>query len=266
MRPPGPASTTNARFTARDQAILRFIAKARWCHARALMTPFDMSYDMVHRRLRAMVALGLIRSSQQENRTHKAEPAFYSIRERGVAELQRLYNDDVVRVSGLPRQKDHHRAVVELHGAFLGAMRSKRVGLDAVLYDHDLRRPGVRRVVIPDLVVRLRRATGERLDLYVEVDLGTVSPSRMTRRVEAYAGAWGGRADRRLLIATRCKRRLRILAKANLEAERAPPLYYAVLSELTSRNVLTAEPWCREVVDESTARFPASSPIEVFDV
>ena len=137
MRPPGPASTTNARFTARDQAILRFIAKARWCHARAVMTAFGMSYDMVHRRLRAMVGLGLIRSSQRENRTHKAEPAFYSIRERGVAELQRLYNDDVVRVGGLPRQKDHHRAVVELHGAFLGAkctvLGNVRVGKGATI-------------------------------------------------------------------------------------------------------------------------------------
>jgi hypothetical protein len=253
-----------AACTARDLAILRFIGRVRYATSKSVEVAFGMSGAMAHRRLRALASLALIEGRQELPNV----PAFYALRDGGRRELERVYRDGGPRPArGVPRQKDHHAAIVELFAKFFVALgKAKRARLDAHFFSHDLRRGGG--AVVPDMVldvrVRPRAKPGQeqRIQLCVEVDLGGVSPSKMAGRAESYGAAFRqSPVDRRLLIAAPTVRRRNRLFLALLDAEGAPSAYHGVLDQLQPLEVLT-DVWLRESVDEQgIARLLPASPI-----
>jgi hypothetical protein len=253
-----------AAFTDRDFAILRFVGGARYATSKSIEIAFGMSGAMAHRRLRAMASLSLIEGRQELPNM----PAFYALRDGGRRELAHIYPDRAPRPArGMPRQRDHHTAIVELFAKFLFALgKSKLARLESHYFSHDLRRRAG--PIIPDIVldIRVRRREGqeteERVQLCIEVDLGGVSPSRMAGRAQSYAFAFRqSSVDRRLLIAGATARRRNRLFLALLDARDTPSAYYGVLDQVGAHDVLNGA-WLRAVIDEQgVARLVPASPI-----
>ncbi len=177
----------NARLTPRDLSLVLFAREAQPVPTSAFKVLSGMSPDMLHRRLRVLRDLGVLRvevtALEREN--------LYQLAAGAKPVLERLGLDGEVR-RDLPRQLDHHLPAVHLHAALRHALgRSTRFRADsfAFLHERALRRrlevgPGV---TVPDAVFKVTSTHGQTVAVAVEIDTGSENPSYVVKKFTAYA-------------------------------------------------------------------------------
>lgn len=177
----------HARLTPRDLSLVLFARDAQPVPTSAFLALSGISRDMLHRRLRVLRDLGVLRvevtALEREN--------LYQLAPGARPVLERLGLDGEVP-RALPRQLEHHVPAVHLHACLRRALaKSARFERESFVFLHEreLRRrlataPGV---TFPDAALRITAVTGETRAVAVEVDTGTENPSYVVRKFEAYA-------------------------------------------------------------------------------
>lgn len=174
----------------RDIETLRSLAWARFLTTSQIAALHFPSRRVAQRRLRALFDHGLIRTRLQgEAVLHR--DSLHALSAAGARLLEeRGTANDIARPGRFPawRALPHATAIRDVFVAFRSAERDGRIALDDVLFEGDLVRVPtlVEAGLIPDLLVTIRTASGERR-IAVEVDLGT-EPNRVLKaKLDRYA-------------------------------------------------------------------------------
>lgn len=182
-----PRDPGHARLTPRDLSLVLFAREAQPVPTSAFLTLSGMSRDMLHRRLRVLRDLGVLKveveALEREN--------LYQLAPGAKPVLERLGLEGEIR-RDLPRQLDHHLPAVHLHAALRHAIaKSTRFGTGSLQFLHEraVRRrlevgPGV---TVPDAVFTVARSDGAVVAVAVEIDTGSENPSYVVKKFTAYA-------------------------------------------------------------------------------
>jgi hypothetical protein len=186
-----------------------------------------------------------------------SSPLLYSLTARG----RQLLSTSLPKEGGLRRALRpaknqlflaHHAACTDVRIAIELSAKSLGAGVEWTT-ERELRLPRWRiptyfgAPIIPDAYCVLTRPDGSVARLLVEIDLGTVAPSRVSRKLEGYARidalpeAFGGPTSAVVWL-TNTPGRLKSVERLSERIARLPPgyLWLAVLSDVTPDAALTA--------------------------
>lgn len=172
------------RLTERDIDILTTVARMRAPTSKQLTALFFRTPSALHRRVRALHALGLV----QVRVTGLNEPNTVILTARGAAlvEQEGLPRDEIHVARRVERLDPHAELVGDLRVGFvLAARRRDDLEIEAMHLDHDLRRAvghAARDAYIPDALA-VFTVGGSRTTLAYEIDRGFEPTSEIRRKV-----------------------------------------------------------------------------------
>ncbi len=257
--------TNSARLNNRDMGIIRLVHEYDGCsveHIRARFFPGPGSRTPCYRRVSVLLSQGYLASTRLPSLTGKGSgKAFFTIGPKARPLLGQVYGiplSELARSSRAisPFVVSHHLAICNIRMAFeLAAERSVVFSLAAWKGDRELHQNPMRIqdpetqssiVLVPDSSFTLVLPDGSQQSFLLEMDMGTISPTRMREKLRAYLLREEGLTPV-LFVAPDQSRRKAIEKWATEEAHHLgtdPTVFMtAIKGQLSGHTILTSPVW-----------------------